>query len=165
MNELLPDPVYFATLPRVITSGAVILRDETGRFVIEKPNYRDHWLLPGGGVDPGEDARECARREVAEELGLDIEVGRLLTVNWVASRAEVSAPMGVHFVFDGGVIPAEQLRATIVPQEAELDDWRLIGPEEAHLLSGWGATRALRALDVLAGRAEPDLVGIGATGL
>ncbi|MGP9693380.1 NUDIX domain-containing protein [Brachybacterium sp. AOP25-B2-12] len=158
MNELLPDPVYFATLPKVITSGAVILRDETGRFVIEKPNYRDHWLLPGGGVDPGEDARECARREVAEELGLDIEVGRLLAIDWAPSRAEVSAPMGVHFLFDGGVIPAAVLEAQIVPQAAELDDWRLIGPEEAYLLSGWGADRALRALEVLAGRAQPDLV-------
>ena len=62
MPRLLPDPAYFASLPKIISSGAVILRDEHGRILIEKPNYRDHWLLPGGGVDPGEDARECARR-------------------------------------------------------------------------------------------------------
>ena len=31
--------------PKVISSGAVILRDEHGMLVIEKPNYRDHWLL------------------------------------------------------------------------------------------------------------------------
>ncbi|UYG17336.1 NUDIX hydrolase [Brachybacterium huguangmaarense] len=164
MNELLPDPVYFAGLPKIISSGAVMLRDETGRFVIEKPNYRDHWLLPGGGVDPGEDPRQCAHREVIEELGLDLSIGRLLALDWAPSRAANSAPMGVHFVFDAGVMPEAELRARIRLQAAELDDWALVGPEDAHLLSTWGASRALRALDVLEGRAEVDLHGLAERG-
>ncbi|PWH06208.1 ADP-ribose pyrophosphatase [Brachybacterium endophyticum] len=158
MNELLPDPVYFAGLPTVITSGAVLLRDEHGRVVIEKPNYRDHWLLPGGGVDAGEDARECARREVQEELGLRLEIGRLLAVHWMPSRASVGAPMGAHFLFDAGVVPAERLQAEVVPQVAELDDWRLVEEDELDLLGAWGASRARRGLAVLRGEAEVDLV-------
>ncbi|ATG50759.1 ADP-ribose pyrophosphatase [Brachybacterium vulturis] len=158
MPRLLPDPAYFATLPKVITSGAVILRDEHDHLVIEKPNYRDHWLLPGGGVDAGEDARQCARREVLEELGLDLEVGRLLTVDWLPSSAVRSAPMGVHFLFDAGVIPRAQLEATVVPEAAELDDWALIPESEAHLLSPWGASRVQRALAVLRGESEVDMV-------
>jgi 8-oxo-dGTP pyrophosphatase MutT (NUDIX family) len=141
----------------VITGGAVILRDEHGRFLIEKPNYRDHWLLPGGGVDPGEDPRECARREVLEELGLQIEVGRLLAIDWQGPRPAVGAPMSAHFTFDGGVLPFDFLRENVVPQEAELDDWRMITAEEADLLSPWGAARARRALDVLDGEARADL--------
>ncbi|WP_114856175.1 NUDIX hydrolase [Brachybacterium sp. YJGR34] len=157
MPRLLPDPAYFASLPTVITSGAVILRDEDDRFVVEKPNYRDHWLLPGGGVDPGEDPRRCAQREVSEELGLDLEVGRLLAVDWLPSSAVRSAPMGVHFVFDAGVIPRAELVARIVPQVAELDDWALIPEAEADILSSWGGARARRALAVLRGEAEVDL--------
>ena len=158
MPRLLPDPAYFASLPKVITSGAVILRDEDGRFVIEKPNYRDHWLLPGGGVDAGEDARACAQREVLEELGLEVEVGRLLSVDWAPASAVRSAPMGAHFVFDAGVIQRAQLEAEIVPQASELDDWALIEESSAHLLSPWGAARARRALAVLRGEAEADLI-------
>lgn len=158
MPRLLPDPAYFATLPKVITSGAVILRDEHHHLVIEKPNYRDHWLLPGGGVDAGEDARQCAQREVLEELGLDLEVGRLLAVDWLPASPVRSAPMGVHFLFDAGVVPRAELEATVVPQAEELDDWALIPESEAHLLSPWGAARALRALAVLRGEAEVDLV-------
>lgn len=157
MNRLLPDPVYFAGLPKVITSGAVILRDEHGRVVIEKPNYRVHWLLPGGGVDAGEDARECAQREVREELGLDLEVGRLLTADWAPSRAAVSAPMGVHFVFDAGVIPFAELEARIIPQEAELDGWMVADDAALDLLGPWGARRVRRCLAVLDGEAEADL--------
>lgn len=156
-SELLPQPVYFASLPTVIASGAVILRDETGRFVIEKPIYRDNWLLPGGGVDPGEDPRQCAQREVAEELGLEITVGALLDIAWRPARAVDSAPMGAHFIFDGGVIPRAELEERIVLQPEEISQWRLIGPEEAHLLSPWGSARALRALAVAEGRAPADL--------
>lgn len=158
MPALLPDPAYFATLPKVICSGAVILRDEQGRFLIEKPNYRDHWLLPGGGVDPGEDARQCARREVREELGLDLEVGRMLAANWVPSRARNGAPMGVHFVFDAGVVPLAELEERIVLQRSELDAWMMVDDTQAHLLSPWGEQRALRALAVLRGEAQPDLL-------
>ncbi|MGP5088275.1 NUDIX domain-containing protein [Brachybacterium tyrofermentans] len=157
MPRLLPDPAYFASLPTVISSGAVILRDEDGRFVVEKPNYRDHWLLPGGGVDPGEDPRRCAQREVSEELGLDVEVGRVLAIDWMPSSAVRSAPMGVHFVFDAGVIPRAQLEATVVPQVEELDDWALIDEADADILSPWGGARARRALAVLRGDALPDL--------
>jgi 8-oxo-dGTP pyrophosphatase MutT (NUDIX family) len=158
MPRLLPDPAYFATLPKVLTSGAVILRDEHDHLVIEKPNYRDHWLLPGGGVDAGEDARQCAQREVLEELGLDLEVGRLLTVDWLPASPVRSAPMGVHFLFDAGVVPRAELEATVVPQAEELDDWAMIPESEAHLLSPWGAARALRALAVLRGEAVVDMV-------
>ena len=161
MPRLLPDPAYFASLPKIISSGAVILRDEHGRIVIEKPNYRDHWLLPGGGVDPGEDARDCARREVREELGLDIEVGQMLTADWVPSRPARSAPMGVHFTFDGGVIPRAELERRIVLQISELDDWALIDEADAELLSPWGATRVRHAMAVLRGEALPDLHAMG----
>ncbi|WP_341856877.1 NUDIX domain-containing protein [Brachybacterium sp. GPGPB12] len=66
--------------------------------------------MPGGGVDPGEDARQCAQREVMEELGLDVEVGRSLAVDWSPASPVRAAPMGVHFIFDAGVIPRARSR-------------------------------------------------------
>lgn len=158
MPHLLPEPAYFASLPKVISSGAVILRDEHGMFVIEKPNYRNHWLLPGGSVDAGEDARQCAQREVQEELALDVEVGRMLTANWVPSRAARGAPMGVHFIFDAGIVPRAELEEKIVLQRSELDDWTLITDAEADVLSPWGAARTRQALAVLRGEADADLM-------
>ena len=36
------------------------------------------WVIPGGGPEPGETDEECAIREMKEETGLDVRVGKLL---------------------------------------------------------------------------------------
>lgn len=38
--------------------------------LIEQPDLRDLWVLPGGGIDPGEDPETAALRELWEETGL-----------------------------------------------------------------------------------------------
>jgi len=40
-----------------------------------------HWDLPGGHLALGEDIHECLHREVAEETGLEVELGPLLGLN------------------------------------------------------------------------------------
>ncbi|MGY0070880.1 NUDIX domain-containing protein [Streptomyces sp. QTS137] len=140
---------YIASLPRVLAAAAALFRDGEGRVLLVEPNYREGWALPGGTIesDEGETPRQGARRETAEEIGLDRELGRLLVVDWV--RGPGRPPM-VAYLYDGGALGADDL-AAIRLQESELLSWRLVPREEltGHLPGPLGR-RVLAALDVLA---------------
>ena len=45
----------------------IILRDE--KLLLSYETATGQWMLPGGGLEDGEDERECCAREVAEETG------------------------------------------------------------------------------------------------
>jgi ADP-ribose pyrophosphatase YjhB (NUDIX family) len=140
---------YIASLPRVLAGAATLFRDGEGRVLLVEPNYRKGWVLPGGTVesDTGETPRQGARRETAEETGLDREPGRLLAVDWVHGTGR---PPVVAYLYDGGVLSEDEFKA-IRLQEEELLSWRLVPREElADYLPGALGGRVLAALDVLA---------------
>ncbi|MET7885605.1 NUDIX hydrolase [Streptomyces avermitilis] len=140
---------YIAGLPRVLAGAAVLFRDAAGRVLLVEPNYREGWALPGGTIesDDGETPRQGARRETAEEIGLDVEPGRLLAVDWVPGSAR---PPLVAYLYDGGVLGEEDLKAILL-QEEELLSWRLVTREELpRYLPGALGRRVLTGLDVVA---------------
>jgi ADP-ribose pyrophosphatase YjhB (NUDIX family) len=140
---------YIAGLPRVLAGAAALFRDGDGRVLLVEPNYREGWALPGGTIesDDGETPRQGARRETAEEIGLDIVLGPLLAIDWVHGTAR---PPLVAYLYDGGVLGEQELKA-IRLQEEELLSWRLVPREElAEYLPGALGRRVLAALDVLA---------------
>lgn len=54
--------------------------DNQGRILLTKRADNGRWCLPGGHVDPGENVAEATVREVLEETGLEIRLGRLIGI-------------------------------------------------------------------------------------
>jgi 8-oxo-dGTP diphosphatase len=116
------EAAWYAQLPTMFGAAAALFTDAAGRVLLVKPNYRDHWSLPGGILEHGEPPHEGCRREVGEELGLDITPGRLLVLGWTGLDGKRPRPV-MHFVFDGGTLAAD---TPIRLQAEELDDYRFV---------------------------------------
>jgi 8-oxo-dGTP pyrophosphatase MutT (NUDIX family) len=121
-TEVAGPDAWFASLPGVVVAAGGLITDPGGKVLLVKPNYRELWSLPGGICEHGEPPQLGCARELAEELGLDIPVGRLLATDWSQPYGADARPI-MHFVFDGGKLSNG---SDIVVQEEELDGFEFV---------------------------------------
>ena len=64
--------------------AAGILLDQSGRYLLgQRPEgkpYAGYWEVPGGKIEKGESVFEALKRELQEELGIDIHASEELTI-------------------------------------------------------------------------------------
>ena len=101
-----------------LAAGAAIF-DGLNQVMLVHPIYKDYWDIPGGYVESGESPRNACEREITEELGLRMQVGALLVVDWAPHPDEGDKLL---FVFDGGRLSKDQ-ETTIRLQSEELDSY------------------------------------------
>lgn len=107
-----------AGLPRKRVIGQGLLRDQSGRYLLCQLTYKPEWDLPGGVIENGESPAFGLVREIHEELGVEVTVRGLITMNWLPPwRAWDDACL---FVFDLGHIDADVV-STMVLQRTEIE--------------------------------------------
>ena len=75
--------LLFTSEPLVDVTAAVIGRADGRILVCSRPagtHLAGKWEFPGGKIEPGETPEDCIRREIREELAMEIAVGPVLTV-------------------------------------------------------------------------------------
>lgn len=117
----------------VIDVVAAVLRDRRGRVLIaERPAGKPlagHWEFPGGKLEPGEPAAAALRRELHEELGIDVrQAYRLLQFSHGYPDKRVRLDVWRVTAFDGmpaahegqrldWVIPEQLLEHDLLPAD------------------------------------------------
>lgn len=106
---------YTATLPmKRMAAGALFLNADQ-QILIVQPTYRETWLVPGGVVEAHESPRAACQREVREELGLDVDLGQLLCVEY-RSPAPLKTE-SLQFIFAGGTLSLDQIQQITLPAD------------------------------------------------
>ncbi|WP_027343075.1 NUDIX domain-containing protein [Hamadaea tsunoensis] len=121
---------WYAQLAAFHAAAALFITDELGHVLLVKPNYRDHWAIPGGYIDQHETPHAAAERELREELHLALPVGDLLVVDWASPAAPRPRAL-VNFIFDGGRITREH---KIDVDLDELDTFGFHDPDQCRTL-------------------------------
>ncbi len=84
--------------------SAIIYGETREQVLLTRRSDNGRWCLPGGGMDPGESAAEACAREVLEETGLIVRVGRLVgvytTPNILVEYADGNRIQPVAFSFE-----------------------------------------------------------------
>ncbi|HEX4654243.1 MAG TPA: NUDIX hydrolase [Mycobacteriales bacterium] len=93
----LPDPmrrlVVHAATPSYTVGAVAVLRRRDGRLALVRQRHSLGWALPGGLLARGEGVADGLVREIAEELGIDLDPSSLpvpyAAVNSSARRVDV----------------------------------------------------------------------------
>lgn len=126
------DPEGEKQVGKTITVVAAVI-EQTGRYLIAQRNphavFPLMWEFPGGKVEPGEDDATALRREIREELGVDVEVQDLLvrrvhcyekfSVDFRAYRCTLVSgePKALHCASFAWVAPSEFSQYTFPPAD------------------------------------------------
>ncbi len=141
------------------TAGCLcVVQDQSGRLLLVKPRYRLDWGLPGGFMRRGEQPPEAIRRELCEEIGLDLEPGPPLA-SYVQSRRP-------HIEYLFSIVLSPEQAALVAATSLELGIIRWFDRTESPPLQPEAVEaleRAYAALDRAGAAATPDPASFAAS--
>ncbi len=126
--------------PRHIVAASALVRNDKGQILLVRTRRRG-WEIPGGQIEIGESLIDGLKREVLEESGVEVEIGRL-----AALRSNLTSSI-VIFCFEARYL-AGQLRPSDETPEVE---W--VSPERAlEMISHPAILQSV--MDVMAGATD-----------
>lgn len=102
--------VHQFDLPPNAASVALLRAGQVLLIQRARAPWEGAWSLPGGRLEPGETAEDCAARELREELGLRVAALRPVA-RLVLGESRFRLQVFGTEVFDGDVVPNDEIAA------------------------------------------------------
>jgi A/G-specific adenine glycosylase len=120
-QKLFPPTKTAAKISKIQVSAGVIFKK--GYVYIQKRKagglMAGLWEFPGGKMKTGETEKECLRREIREELGVNIRISeKIMTHHHSYTRFRVTLHVFQCQIHSGKLFPTE------------CDEWKWVKPEE-----------------------------------
>jgi 8-oxo-dGTP pyrophosphatase MutT (NUDIX family) len=110
--------------PTIVEVSAICFEQADGRVLTVRKRDTHAWMLPGGKPEVGESALDCARREVREEIGVEVDAADCqLMGTWQVAAANEDGWQIVATVFYCA-------RDIIATPQAEIVEVRWIAPRD-----------------------------------
>ena len=98
---------YLASLPKKPSGAGALFFNALDEILILQTAYKSSgWEIPGGIIEPMESPKHAAEREITEELGLKLKIGRLLCIDYKNIGNDMDS---YQMIFDGGLLSPRQI--------------------------------------------------------
>jgi 8-oxo-dGTP pyrophosphatase MutT (NUDIX family) len=122
------NPGIAEKLPRKNVASGALIRNEKNEILFVVPSYKPFLEIPGGLVEDDESPLAACRRELMEELGVEIFASRLLLIDWMPTQGVWRD--SIQLIFDGGLMTSDQIEA-IKPAQDEISHYEFLTLEQA----------------------------------
>jgi ADP-ribose pyrophosphatase YjhB (NUDIX family) len=132
MPQRMPISPYLARLRVQVGHGLLTLPgvsacifDEVGRILLARHVDSGMWALPGGAVEPDEDAAAAVAREVREELGIEVALQGVIGV-YGGPEFRVTYPNGDQVSYVTIVYACSGIGTSVAVDNREVDEVRFM---------------------------------------
>jgi 8-oxo-dGTP pyrophosphatase MutT (NUDIX family) len=113
----------------LLPAVSVLVWDDDGRLLLVRGADTGTWQMIGGAVEPGESPWDAARRETAEETGLEVSLSRIRGVIG-GPRFQHTYPNGDQVAFVSTVFDGRIVGGTPAPDDDEVIEIAWFDPAE-----------------------------------
>jgi 8-oxo-dGTP diphosphatase len=98
-------------MKRISNAASVALIDRDKVLLIQRARapYFGMWTLPGGRLEPGEDAEACAMREIHEEVGLRCFALRPIRLMYLGGEGKFVLQVFATEAFEGEIVVSDEV--------------------------------------------------------
>lgn len=134
--------VYYNSRPKKRAGAGVLIFNHNKQLLIVKPNYLDHWLYPGGGIEEAEPPLRAALRECKEEIGIALSKVWPAYINYQKPKPSGEEDV-IQFTFTTEPV-ADDFLDKLTLQEDELEDAKFVDVNELSSYLSAARTKAIQ---------------------